>query len=69
MNISNMNQMSKKMNEISEAIELFNEGKLDLYDDELIELIEEREELIQDYYKNYAPKNVIPLIHKFRTSL
>ncbi len=57
-------QIAREMDEISDAIELFNEGKLDLYEEELDELMQERERLIKDYYKFYFPENVIPLIPK-----
>ena len=57
-----MDEMAQEMDEVSEMIERFNDGEIDLYEDELFELMQRREKLLKDYYKSSFPENVIPLI-------
>ena len=62
MNVTDQKKMLKEMQETTKAIQSFNAGKIDLFEDELDALNKKREQLLRKYYATFFPKNITPLI-------
>lgn len=54
--------LCKKMNYLASLIDSINDGEINLTEEEISKIEQERESLLNFYFKSFFPENVVPLL-------